>query len=59
MGKRMRIISLHLPEKYFKCLQELVDRKMYPNVSEAIRIAVRDLLIAHKLLFNKNQEAEG
>ena len=40
----MRLITLHLPEPYIKALDKLVDKKLYPNRAEAIRVAVRDLL---------------
>lgn len=40
----MKLITVHLPEVYIKALDGLVDEKMYPNRSEAIRTAVRDLL---------------
>ena len=40
----MRLITLHLPEPYIQALDMLVDEKYYPNRSEAIRTAVRDLL---------------
>ena len=40
----MRLITLHLPEQYIESLEGLVKDKRYPNKSEAIRFAVRDLL---------------
>ena len=40
----MKLITVHLPEAYLKGLDELVKNKMYPNRSEAIRVAIRDLL---------------
>jgi len=40
----MKLITLHLPLYYIKKLDELVDAKKYPNRSEAIRFAVRDLI---------------
>jgi len=40
----LRLITLHLPEHYIKALDELVEKKYYPNRAEAIRTAVRDLL---------------
>ena len=41
----MKLITLHLPEPYIKDLNELVDGDLYPNRAEAIRIAVRDMLV--------------
>ena len=43
-GLKMRLVTVHLPEPYIQGLQELVKRGRYPNKSEAIRVAVRDLL---------------
>ncbi|MFQ5831329.1 MAG: ribbon-helix-helix domain-containing protein [Candidatus Thorarchaeota archaeon] len=40
----MRLIAVHLPERIIDDIQRLVNRGLYPNRSEAIRIAIRDLL---------------
>ena len=40
----MRLIAVHLPDKLLDDIQELVEKGLYPNRSEAIRIAIRDLL---------------
>lgn len=40
----MKLITLYLPEHYIKALDELVNERFYPNRSEAIRVAIRDLL---------------
>ncbi|MFW9846308.1 MAG: ribbon-helix-helix domain-containing protein [Candidatus Thorarchaeota archaeon] len=40
----MRLIAVHLPERIIEDINRLVDRGLYPNRSEAIRIAIRDLL---------------
>lgn len=40
----MRLIAVHLPEKLLDDIQRLVEKGLYPNKSEAIRIAIRDLL---------------
>jgi antitoxin ParD1/3/4 len=41
----MKLITIHLPEPYIQDLDELVDKDFYPNRAEAIRIAVRDMLV--------------
>lgn len=41
----MKLITLKVPEGYLKLLDQLVDERFYPNRSEAIRVAVRDLLV--------------
>lgn len=40
----MRLIAVHLPDKLLDDIHELVEKGLYPNRSEAIRIAIRDLL---------------
>ena len=40
----MQRITLRLPEQQINLLQQLVDSGEYPNVSEAVRAAVRDLV---------------
>lgn len=41
---RMKLVTLHVPETYLDGLEKLVENNLYPNRSEAIRIAIRDLL---------------
>ncbi len=40
----MKLVTLHVPETYIDGLEKLVKNNLYPNRSEAIRIAIRDLL---------------
>ena len=40
----MKLVTLHIPEQYVEGLERLVANNLYPNRSEAIRIAIRDLL---------------
>lgn len=40
----MKTITLHLPPLFVKQLDRLVRDGVYPNRSEAIRVAIRDLL---------------
>ncbi len=40
----MKLVTLHVPETYIQGLEKLVQNNLYPNRSEAIRIAIRDLL---------------
>ena len=40
----MKIITVHLPDEFISGLDELVRMSRYPNRSEAIRMACRDLL---------------
>lgn len=40
----MKLITLHLPQAYLHGIERLVEQEVYPNRSEAIRMAVRDLL---------------
>ena len=43
----MKLITLYLPESYIRLLDELVSERFYPNRSEALRVACRDLLSEH------------
>ena len=40
----MQRITLRLPEQQINLLQQMVDSGEYPNVSEAVRAAVRELV---------------
>ncbi len=40
----MRLITVHVPEETLSGLDELVRLQRYPNRSEIIRLAIRDLL---------------
>jgi Arc/MetJ-type ribon-helix-helix transcriptional regulator len=40
----MQRITLRLPERQINLLQQMVDAGEYPNVSEAVRAAVRELV---------------
>mgnify|MGYP000038159206 CR=1 FL=1 len=42
----MKPITVHLPEAYIEALEVLVKAGYYPNKAEAIRTAVRDLIIS-------------
>ncbi|WP_394297002.1 ribbon-helix-helix domain-containing protein [Palaeococcus ferrophilus] len=44
MARNMRIISVQLPQNLINALDILVKRGVYPNRSEAIRVAIRDLV---------------
>ena len=41
----MKLITLYLPETYLKALDQLVIERFYPNRAEAIRVAIRDLIV--------------
>ena len=43
----LRLYNIHIPERWIKLLQELVDQGFYPNRAEAIRTAIRELLQQH------------
>ena len=48
----MRLIAVHLPDRIVDDIQQLVEKGLYPNRSEAIRIAIRDLL--KRVLWDQN-----
>ncbi len=41
----MRVVTICLPESYVEGVDELIGQNKYPNRSEVIRIAIRDLLV--------------
>lgn len=46
----MKLISVNLPESYLKVLEILVSEGKFPNRSEAIRVAIRDLIKTEYLI---------
>jgi hypothetical protein len=44
VDKNLKLITCHLPEAYLSGIEELVNMNVYPNRSEVIRVAIRDLL---------------
>ncbi|UCE10140.1 MAG: type II toxin-antitoxin system ParD family antitoxin [Candidatus Thorarchaeota archaeon] len=41
----MKVVTICIPESYIEGLDRLIDQSKYPNRSEIIRIAIRDLLV--------------
>ena len=41
----MRVVTICMPESYVDGVDELIGQNKYPNRSEVIRIAIRDLLV--------------
>ena len=41
----MQVITVHLPRSYIEALKALVEAGYYPSKAEAIRTAVRDLIM--------------
>ena len=46
----IKLISVNLPEAYIKVLESLVAEGKFPNRSEAIRVAIRDLIKTEYLI---------
>jgi len=46
-NEKMVLISVHIPRQLLEELDELVKRGVFPSRSEAIRIAIRDLLLRY------------
>ncbi|UCD02570.1 MAG: ribbon-helix-helix protein, CopG family [Promethearchaeota archaeon] len=47
---KIKLISVNLPESYLKVLEILVVDGKFPNRSEAIRVAIRDLIKTEYLI---------
>lgn len=41
----MKMITLYLPQPYIDALDQLVQERFFPNRAEAMRGAIRDLLV--------------
>jgi len=46
--RKMVLVSLHIPVQMLQELDDLVKTGAYPSRSEAIRIAIRDLILREK-----------
>jgi Arc/MetJ-type ribon-helix-helix transcriptional regulator len=46
----MKLISVNIPESYLRVLEILVAQGNFPNRSEAIRVAIRDLIKTEYLI---------
>ena len=46
----IKLISVNLPESYLNILEILVSQGVFPNRSEAIRVAIRDLIKTEYLI---------
>ena len=53
----MKLITVHVPEAYLSAIDQLISANAYPNRSEAIRVAIRDLLKTELGGFVKNKES--
>ena len=47
---------MHLPQKMLQQIDELVRQGLFPSRSEAIRSAIRELLLKHKAQKEKREE---
>ena len=54
----MKMITVHIPERYLEALETLVDHGHFPSRSEAIRVAIRDLIRNELELQNNKTEIE-
>jgi len=43
-NEKMMLISVHIPKRMLEELDEIVRRGYFPSRSEAIRVAIRDLI---------------
>ncbi|MHA1730883.1 MAG: ribbon-helix-helix domain-containing protein [Promethearchaeota archaeon] len=55
----MKVITVFVPEKYIEFLELLVKDARFPNRSEAIRTAIRDLIKTEYLLEKKTRGDGG
>jgi len=56
--EKMELVSLHIPTAQLKAIDDLVRRGDYPNRSEAIRDAIRQLLDRYRDILIPTDEAQ-
>ncbi|TXT53270.1 MAG: putative nickel-responsive regulator [Promethearchaeota archaeon] len=54
----MKLISFNLSERYLEHLDRLIEEERFPNRSEAIRVAIRDLIMKEYELDQKTKKEE-
>ncbi len=59
MKTTMKMITVHIPERYLAALETLVDDRHFPSRSEAIRVAIRDLIRNEMDLQNQKDGKEN
>lgn len=47
----MKIVTINVSQVHLNLIQKLVDSRIYPSRSEAIRVAIRDWLITEAKLY--------
>jgi Arc/MetJ-type ribon-helix-helix transcriptional regulator len=57
--EKLVLISLRVPKKMYDELENLVARGLFPSKSEAIRHAIRNLLLKEREQNNQYTEEEG
>jgi len=57
--ERMVLISVHLPKQMLEEIDELTSQGVFPSRSEAIRIAIRDLLYKEREQKKMNNVVSG
>jgi Arc/MetJ-type ribon-helix-helix transcriptional regulator len=57
--ERMVLISVHLPKQMLEEIDELTSQGVFPSRSEAIRIAIRDLIYKEREQKNMNNVVSG
>jgi hypothetical protein len=52
-GNDMRIVTINVSQVHLDLIQKLVESRIYPSRSEAIRVAIRDWLITEAKLYKQ------
>ena len=52
-GSNMKAVHVFVPRPSIQRIDKLIERKIYPNRNEFIRLAIRDLLDADEKLFSE------
>ncbi len=57
--ERLKTVSVHMPVVFYEALKYLVKAGAYPSVAEAVRSAVRDLIVRDQILLEEYAELLG
>ena len=52
-GNDMKIVTINVSQVHLDLIQKLVESRIYPSRSEAIRVAIRDWLITESKLYGE------
>ena len=52
-GDAMKIVTINVPVRHLELINKLLENRVYPSRSEAIRVAIRDWLITESKFYSQ------